>query len=161
MVEPLHLPAMLGDYPVTQALKSGAVTSPLVKLDWADVKVPSGAFKRMVRGMEFAFSEMAIMTYLIAKAHGVPMVLLPAVMIGRFQHQYLIYNADRGLLQPSDLSGKRIGIRSYSVTTVTWVRGILANDYGLDLDGILGMDFLLHVGAVIDLAALRIHQATR
>ena len=131
---PLRLPAMLGDYPVSAALKRGDIRSQRVTLDWADVKVPSSAFKRVVRGMEFDCAELAIVTYLIARAHGIPLVLLPAVMVGRFQHPYLIYNSERGPLRPEDLTGKRIGIRSYSVTTVTWVRGILANDYGVDLD---------------------------
>jgi len=45
------------------------------------------------------------------------------------------------LLAPSDLAGRRIGIRSHSVTTVTWVRGILQNDYGVDLDRVQWVTF--------------------
>jgi len=52
----------------------------------------------------------------------------------RFQHSTLAYNPQRGKLSPGQLAGKKVGMRSYSVTTATWVRGILADDYGVDLD---------------------------
>ena len=138
---PRRLHALLGDYPCTLALKKGEVRSPRVSLDFADVKVPSDAFKRTVRGLEFDVSELAIVTFLMAKAYGKPLVLLPAVMFGRFQHPFIVYNAERGHLSPRDLAGRRVGIRSYSVTTVTWIRGILANDYGLDLDRVRWLTF--------------------
>jgi 4,5-dihydroxyphthalate decarboxylase len=129
----VRLRALLGDYPVTAALKRGAVRSASVELDFADVKTPSAAFKRVVRENEFDFAELAIVTYLIALAHGKPYVLLPTVIVSRFQHPFIVYNAERGRLGPKDLEGRRVGIRSYSVTTVTWLRGILADDYGVDL----------------------------
>jgi len=134
--EAVRLRSLLGDYPITQALKKGEVRSPDVAFDFADVKPPNAAFKRVVRDLEFDFAELAIVTYLMAKAHGKPLVLLPAVLMGRFQHPYLVYNAERGPLSPGELAGRRVGIRSYSVTTVTWLRGILADDYGVDLDGV-------------------------
>jgi 4,5-dihydroxyphthalate decarboxylase len=132
--QPVKLRMLLGDYPVTAALKSGAIRSPLVTLDYPDVKAPATAFKRVVRNFEFDCAELAIVTFLMAKAHGKPFVLLPTVVMGRFQHPYLVYNAERGVIGPRDLNGKRIGIRSYSVTTVTWLRGILANKFGFNID---------------------------
>ena len=137
----LNVPMLLGDYPVTAALKKGDIRSDLVSLQYADVKAPSTAFKRVVRNLEFDCAELAIVTFLMAKAHGKPLVLLPAVVVGRFQHPYIVYNAERGVLGPRDLNGKRIGIRSYSVTTVTWLRGILANGFGLDIDSVKWVTF--------------------
>ena len=64
------------------------------------------------------------------------MVLLPDVVVARGQHGYALYNAKRGTLTPSDLNGKRVGIRSFTTTTGAWLRGILANDHGVDLDSI-------------------------
>jgi 4,5-dihydroxyphthalate decarboxylase len=125
------LRALIGDYPVTAALRSGAVRSPHVRLDFADVKPVSTAFKRTVRDLEFDVSELAIVTYLMAKAHRKPLTLLPAVLMARFQHPLIVYNAQRGPLGPGDLAGKRVGVRSYSVTTGAWIRGILAEDYGI------------------------------
>ncbi len=137
----IRLRALLGDYPVTAALKHGEVRSLHVALDFADVKVPNTAFKRVVRELEFDVAELAIVTFLMAKAHGKPLVLVPTVLIGRFQHPFIVYNAERGRLSPGDLAGRRVGIRSYSVTTVTWVRGILADDYGVDLDRVRWVTF--------------------
>ena len=139
--EPVRLRSLLGDYPVTRALKQGEVRSPDVAFDFAEVKTPSAAFKRVVRDLEFDFAELAIVTYLMAKAHGKPLVLVPAVLMGRFQHPYLVYNPERGPLSPGELASRRVGIRSYSVTTVTWIRGILADDYGVDLDRVQWVTF--------------------
>ncbi len=138
---PLSLRTLLGDYPGTRALKAGELGSELVTLDFADVKVAHTAFKRVVRDLEFDVAELALVTFLMAKACGKPLVLLPAVMSARFQHPYLVYNAERGQLAPADLAGRRIGIRSYSVTTAAWIRGILAQDYGVALDRLRWVSF--------------------
>ena len=113
----------------------------MVRLAFADVKSASAGFKRAVRDLAFDVAELAIVTFLVAKAHGKPLALLPAVVLGRFQHPYLVYNRERGHLTPGDLTGRRVGIRSYSVTTVTWLRGILAEDWDVDLDTITWVTF--------------------
>lgn len=137
----LRLPTLLGDYPNTKALKSGAITSTSVALDFADVKVPNTAFKDVVRHLKYDVAELAIVTYLQARAHGKALVLLPAVMVGALPHPFLVYNAERGRIAPGDLAGKRVGIRAYSVTTAAWVRGVLQNDHGVDLDKIRWVTF--------------------
>ena len=124
---------LLGDYPITQSLKKGELKSRGVNLEFADVKTVSTAFKRVVRNLEFDCSELAVVTFLMAKAHGKPLSLLPAVVMARFQHPHIVYNMERGPLAPADLAGRRVGTRSYTVTTSTWLRGILADDYGVDL----------------------------
>ena len=131
-----RLRALLGDYPVTRALRAGEVPSPLVRLDNEDVRPPSNAFKRVVRALEFDVAELAIVTFLMAKAHGKPLRLVPATLVARFQHPLLVHNVERGTLRPQDLPGKRIGVRSYSVTTGMWIRGILSEDYGVDAGSI-------------------------
>jgi len=135
-----RLRALLGDYPNTQALKRGAVSSPRLAFDFDDVKLPQNAFKAVVRG-EYDVAELAIVTYLQALAHGKPVTLLPAVVMAIPPHPCLACNARAGLLRPGDLHGLRVGIRAHSVTTVTWVRGILANDYGVDLDRVQWVAF--------------------
>jgi len=130
------LKALLGDYPVTKHFKANAKG-----LEFADVKLPQQAFKRVVRDLEFDVAELAIVTYLLAKAHGKPYRLLPAVVTARFQHPFLVFDSSRNSLSPRDLEGKRVGQRSYSVTTATWLRGILAEDYGVNLDRIRWVTF--------------------
>ena len=136
----MRLKTLLGDYPVTRAIKAGDISSKAVAFEYDNVK-PVQAFKRVVRSLEFDVAELALVTYLLARAHGRPLRLLPAVLTARFQHPYLVYNAERGPLRPADLNGKRVGQRSYSVTTATWVRGILADQHGVDLSSIRWVTF--------------------
>ena len=132
----MRLRTLLGDHPCTAALKNGSIKSDFVTLDFADYSPTNKGFKPMVREAAFDVAEMAIVTYLMAKSFGKPMVLLPNVVVARFQHAYALYNAKQGTLKPADLNGKRVGIRSFTTTTGAWLRGILANDYGVDLDSI-------------------------
>ncbi len=130
------LKTLIGTYPHTQPLKSGAVRSDRFDLQFAEIVPVWDGFKGMIRESKYDLSEMAVVTYLIARAHGKPLALLPAAMIGRFQQPFALYNASKGTLRPQQLNGKRVGIRSFTTTTGAWLRGILANDYGVDLDSI-------------------------
>ena len=132
----MRLRTLLGDHPGTTALKNGSIKSDLVAFDFAQYSPTNKGFKPMVREQAFDVSEMAIVTYLMAKSFDKPMVLLPDVVLARFQHAHALYNATKGKLAPSDLNGKRVGIRSFTTTTGAWLRGILANDHGVDLDSI-------------------------
>jgi 4,5-dihydroxyphthalate decarboxylase len=135
------LHTMLGNYPNTKPLKSGAVRSDLVDFDFAEVKVANNHFKEVVRDAKYDVAELAIATYLQAKAYGKPYVLVPAVVVSRGQHHTIAYNPERGALKPSDLNGKKVGVRAYTVTTGTWVRGILASDYGVDINKVEWITF--------------------
>jgi len=131
----------IGDYPHTLPLKRGEITSPRLKLDFVEVKPMHKAFKPMLREHAYDASEMALVTYLQAKAHNKGLKLLPAAMLARFQHGCMLYDAARGKLAPADLAGCRIGVRSYSQTTGAWLRGILQNDYGADLSRVHWVTF--------------------
>jgi len=149
--ELLRLRTLLATYPHTAQLKNGDVSSARVVLDFKNVTPVWSGFKAMVRRQEFDVAEMAIVTYLIAKSFGKPMVLLPAVMTGRIQHAWAIYNGERGTLTPVDLKGRRIGIRSFTTTTGAWLRGMFANDYGLDLASVRWITFEEpHVAEYVD-----------
>src|ERR1700680_4435167 len=137
----MRLRTLLGTHPGTAALKNGSIKSDLVSFDFADYSPTNKGFKPMVREGAFDVSEMAIVTYLMAKSFGKPMVLLPSVVVARFQHGFALTNAKSETLTPADLNGKRVGIRSFTTTTGAWLRGILANDYGVDLDSIHWVTF--------------------
>lgn len=130
------LKTLIGTYPHTEPLKSGAVRSDRFDFEFTEIVPVWDGFKGMIRESKYDVSEMAVVTYLIARAHGRPLALLPAAMIGRFQQPFALYNASKGPLTPKELNGKRVGIRSFTTTTGAWLRGILANDYGVDLDSI-------------------------
>ena len=132
----MRLRTLLGDHTCTAALKNGSIKSDLIEFDFVEYSPTNKGFKPMVREGAFDVSEMAIVTYLMAKSFDKPMVLLPHVVMARFQHGHALYNARAGKLSPLDLKGKRVGIRSFTTTTGAWLRGILANDYGVDLASI-------------------------
>jgi 4,5-dihydroxyphthalate decarboxylase len=132
MVEKTKLSTLLGNYPVAAAIRNGAIKSDLVEFDIADIKVSNTAFKPLVREARFDLAELAIVTYLQAKAGGKAYTLIPATVVGRGQHHTIAYNPERGALKASDLTGKRVGVRAYTQTTGAWVRGFLADDYGVD-----------------------------
>lgn len=135
------LKAMFGDFPITEAFKRGDFASPGLQIELTDVPEAHKLFKPVVRNLAFDVSELSVMTFLIAKSRGVPLTLLPAVLLARFQHPYIVYNARKGDLKPKDLEGLRVGVRSITVTTVTWLRGILINDFGVDLQRVNWVTF--------------------
>ena len=117
-----------------QALKDGGVPVPGIELAFEDVPVLIDAFRRMVRGLEFDVSEMALATYLCARAHGKRFTALPIFLVRAFHHGAIHVNADAGIAHPKDLEGRRVGVnRGYTVTTGLWARSVLQHQYGVDL----------------------------
>ncbi len=137
----LTLNACFATYPHTRALKAGDVRSDRVAFNFTEINPVNRAFMPMAREQKFDVSEMAIITYLQAKAYGKPLLLMPATMMGRFQHGTILYNSDHGTLRPEDLPGRRVGVRAFSQTTGVWIRGILWKDYGLDLGSVRWVTF--------------------
>jgi 4,5-dihydroxyphthalate decarboxylase len=137
----LRLYALLGTHAGTEALKSGRVSSPLAHVEYADVKVINTQFKALIRDAKYDFGELAIATWLQGYEYRKPYVLLPATILGRGQHHTIFYNASRGPLSPRELNGRRVGVRAYTQTTGAWVRGFLADDYGVDLRSITWVTF--------------------
>lgn len=133
---PMKLSLMTGNYPNTQPLKSGKISSSLVSFDLAEVKVANQHFKQVVREAKYDVAELAIVTFLQAKTYGKPYVLMPAVAVSRGQLQTIAYDGERGTMTPKDIAGKKVGVRAYTQTTGAWVRGILQEDYGVDVNGI-------------------------
>jgi 4,5-dihydroxyphthalate decarboxylase len=126
----MKLKTLMGNHPITEQFNRRTD-----KLDFVECKGSAAQFfKRVVRNLEFDVAEMAIMTYLLAKAHGKPYRLLPFTVLARYQHGHLAYCPEkRPGLTPEKLAGKNVGVRSYSVTTGAWIRCILAEDYGVDI----------------------------
>jgi 4,5-dihydroxyphthalate decarboxylase len=145
------LRAAIGTYPATRALKDGSLRSDLLELDFAEVPVISRAFAPMVREARYDVSEMAIATFLQARACGKPLVLLPVVLAARFQQSALLCRAESDIHGPADLADRRIGVRAYSQTTGMWLRGILAEDGGPAPDAIRWLTFEdAHVAEIQD-----------
>src|SRR3954462_12351455 len=120
-----------------RALKDGTVKPKTFEFDFVEVDPLIAAFRRMVRGNEFDICEMAITTYICARAHGKPMTAVPIFLVRAFHHGAILVNTNAGIKTPKDLEGKRVGVnRGYTVTTGVWARGILQQEYGVDLSRI-------------------------
>ena len=120
-----------------RALKEGIVKPRTCELEFIEVDPLIAAFRRMVRASEFDICEMAITTYICARAHGKKMTAIPTPLVRQFHHGAILVNKNAGVRTPKDLEGKRVGVnRGYTVTTGVWARGIMQEEYGVDLSRI-------------------------
>jgi 4,5-dihydroxyphthalate decarboxylase len=132
MVDQPHLKIAVAEHGHTRAVTSGAIPIKGITPDFIKVAPIIGAFRRMVRDLEFDICEMAPTTYMIARALGSPFIALPIFLMRRFHHGGFVVRPDAGIKVPKDLEGKKVGVRAYSVTTGVWTRGIFINEYDLD-----------------------------
>jgi ABC-type nitrate/sulfonate/bicarbonate transport system substrate-binding protein len=134
VASPLKLKTALVERGHTRALIDGTVKPRTFEFDFEEVPVIVKAFRRMVRGLEFDIAELAMTTYLCARAHGKPFTAIPVFPMRVFHHGAIVYNVNAGVRAPKDLEGKKVGVnRGYTVTTGLWVRSILQHEYGVDL----------------------------
>lgn len=137
----LILSVAVGRTSRTERLFTGAVSSLLCRLELASMPNISRAFAPMVQEGRYDVSEMAIATFLMAKAAGKPLVLLPVVLAARLQEAALLCRADSVIAGPTDLIGRRVGVRSYSQTTGLWLRGRLCEEYGIKPEAVCWVTF--------------------
>lgn len=129
----LPLTTAIATYGHTRPLKDGTIHSERVVFKHVEVSPITSAFRRMVRDLDFDIAEMALSTYLCARAYQKPITALPIFLLRRFEHGSIVYNVNSGIQSPLDLHGRRVGVRSYTLTPGVWVRGILQSAYGVDL----------------------------
>ena len=126
----------LGEYPHVNALLEGAVTLDGYELEPIEVRPIIGAYRRMIRDLEFDICELAPVTYVMALEAGIPITAIPVFLNRRFHHGDIQCAPGSSIHVPSDLTGRRMGVRAYSVSTGVWARGMLAEEYGVDNDSI-------------------------
>jgi len=131
----------LGQYPHTAPLRDGRVTSTQVRLDVQDIVPVNRAFRPMVNDLAYDISELALVTLMLARARERPLRALPVVLLRQSAHQLLTTRQASLIRGPHDLAGKTIGVRAYTQTTGTWVRGILQHQFGLDLSTLSWVTF--------------------
>jgi len=133
---PLTLKTAIGSYGHTKALKDGKIAPRGAELEFEEVSPIIGAFRRMCRGLEFDVCEMAITTYLCAKANNLPFTAIPVFLVRAFHNGAVQINTDAGINAPKDLERKKVGVRAWTVTTGVWAKDILRTEHGVDLDTI-------------------------
>ena len=132
---PTRLKTALQTLGHTSAIKDGTVRMPGFELEFEEVPAIIQAFRRMVRGLEFDVTEMALTTYITARAHHKPFTALPIFLVRAFHHGAILYNTTQGIRGPEDLEGRKVGVsRGYTVTTGVWARSILQHEHGVDLN---------------------------
>ena len=134
MTEPLSL--VLGAYPQVAGIADGSIAVDGVSLEAVATPSLQDAFKRMCREVCFDVCEMSITGYLLARRYDLPFTALPVFPVRGFpqSHAAIVVNRDAGGRTPHDLEGKRVGARAYTGTASLWVRGVLRDEYGVDLD---------------------------
>src|ERR687893_2317351 len=96
----LHLRTVTRTQGNNRALKDGTVTPEGATFDFEEIPVLVQAFRRMVRTLEFDVCEMALTTYLVARAHGVPFTAVPAFLVRGFHHGAVQVAAGSGVTSP-------------------------------------------------------------
>ncbi|NDZ77765.1 ABC transporter substrate-binding protein [Streptomyces sp. SID10853] len=130
------LTVVVGEFPHAQPLLDGDVETEGYAVEPVEVKPVIGAYRRMIRDLEFDVCELAPVSYLMARQAGVPLTAIPVFLNRRFHHGDVQCAAHSGIRVPRDLEGRRVGVRAYSVSTGVWVRGVLRDEYGVDIDKI-------------------------
>jgi len=130
------LTVALGGYPHVGALLDGEVPVEGHQFRPVEVRPIIAAYRRMIRDLEFDVCELAPVSYLMAREAGVPVTAIPVFLNRRFHHGDIQCAPGSAITAPKDLEGHRIGVRAFSVSTGVWGRGVLKEDYGVDLDSL-------------------------
>lgn len=137
-----------GDYEIVRALKDGSVQP-----DGIDLLVLTGDRTRILRSErreECDLGEYNVVGYLMDREKDDDLVALPIYPHRRFRHGFAFVRADAGIEVPADLAGRRVGIRGRAPAAVIWLRGILADFYGLGYDTVEWIDNFGVLGQPLD-----------
>jgi 4,5-dihydroxyphthalate decarboxylase len=129
MSKKLHLTLACGDYEIIRALKEGTVKPDGIELTVLTDMMSDVRHWRMIRNREFDVAELSMSNFLMAKFTGLPFVAIPVFLHRRFRHEFIFLNVSKGIDKPTDLIGKKVGLRTFQATTNLWVRGILEHEY--------------------------------
>ena len=117
-------------YDRVQALKDGSVQPEGVDLRFIDLPVEE-IFYRQSNFLEFDASEIGMSQLVLRDPQSLPFVAVPAFVSRMFRHSCVFVDPDRGISRPEDLRGKRVGVPEYPMAAAIWVRGFLADDFGV------------------------------
>lgn len=131
MSRKLHLTLAAGDYESIRALKEGAVRADGIDLTVLTDMTSDIRHWRMLRNREFDVAELSMSNYLMAKYTGLPFTAIPVFLHRRFRHGFIFLNAGRGITKPTDLIGKKVGLRNFQATANLWIRGILEHEFAV------------------------------
>jgi 4,5-dihydroxyphthalate decarboxylase len=124
------------NYDRMRALQDGTVQPDGIDLNFLSMPVEE-TFFRMLRHREFDVAEMSLSSYVVSLfSEARPFVAIPVFPSRFFRHSSIYVNAQSGIREPADLIGRRVGNPEYQMTAPVWIRGILADEYGVPVDGV-------------------------
>jgi 4,5-dihydroxyphthalate decarboxylase len=129
MSKDLHLTLACGDYEIVRPLIEGSVKPDGIELTVLTDMTSDIRHWRMIRGHEFDVAELSMSNYLAARYRSLPFVAIPVFLHRRFRHGFVFINVGKGIHKPTDLIGRKVGLRNYSATSNLWVRGILEHEF--------------------------------
>lgn len=119
------------NYDRTRALFDGRVRPEGIDLNCLDLPVEE-TFFRMLRHREFDVAEMSLSSYVLSLFQpDPPFIAVPVFPSRAFRHSGIFVNARSGIREPKDLIGRKIGMPEYQLTACVWIRGLLAEHYGV------------------------------
>ena len=127
----LPLTLACGDYEIVRALKDGTVKPDGIELTVLTDMDSNTRHNRFLKGREFDIAEVSSCGYITAIGRGLPFQALPVFLHRRFRHSFIFINTGKGITKPSDLIGRRVGLKSWQNSALTWLRGILEHEYGV------------------------------
>jgi 4,5-dihydroxyphthalate decarboxylase len=131
MAEKVHLTLASGDYESIRALKEETVKPDGIELTILTDMDSSVRHWRMLRHREFDVAELSCSSYLIARdrGEGEDLTAIPVFLHRRFRHGFIFINASKGINQPTDLLGRKVGLKNFQATALVWIRGILEDEF--------------------------------
>jgi len=130
-----------GPYDHMEALSRGLVQASGLDITYLGIQSPPEIFARMIKTDAFDISEMSLSMYFTLRSKGsFPFIGIPVFPARVFRHAYIYVNRDFGIHAPKDLEGKRIGVQQYRQTAATWVRGLLHQEYDVDLSACIWVE---------------------
>lgn len=132
---PIPLTLACAGYDRTAAIADGRVRPAGIDLNYLTLPVEQ-TFFRMARYHEFDVAEMSLASYTLSLQHGAPFIAIPVFPSRAFRHHAIYVNADSGIEEPQDLVGRLMGVPEYQITAAVWMRGILAEHYGVPVESV-------------------------
>jgi 4,5-dihydroxyphthalate decarboxylase len=136
MSKKLQLTFACGDYEIVRPLIDGRVQADGIDLTILTDMDSAARHWRFLRNGEFDVAEVSASSYLAARDNDWPFRAIPVFLHRRFRHGFMFINTSKGIKQPSDLIGRKVGVKTLMTTAVLWMRGILEHEYNVPLKSI-------------------------
>lgn len=127
----VELTLACGDYEIMRALKEGTVRPDGIDLRVVTAMDSPTRHWRFLRNREFDMAEVSCSSYIAARDNGLPFRAIPVFPHRRFRHGFVFINTSKGIKKPTDLIGRRVGVKFFLISAALWMRGILEHEYGV------------------------------